>query len=160
MSDAWIALGSNLGVPEACLRQAVQRLSELPHSQGLRCSPWYCSAPIGGPPDQPDYLNAICRLDTRLAPMALLRTLQAIETEAGRERQVRWGPRTLDLDIILYDDRISDDPELTLPHPRAHERAFVVRPMCDLAPDIALHGKPVKDWLPNVAGQTIRLYQP
>lgn len=157
MSLAYIALGSNLGVSEHWLAQALQQLDHLPHSQLLACSPWYRSAAIGGPADQPDYLNAVCRLQTDLAPLALLQALQTIEADAGRERTVRWGPRTLDLDIVLYDDLISQDPELTLPHPRAHLRAFVLRPLADLSPDLLLHGKAVKDWLPSVAEQ--RLHQ-
>lgn len=159
MSQAWIALGSNLGVSERWLSQALDQLHQLPHSQLLACSPWYRSEAIGGPADQPDYLNAVCHLETSLPPLALLRALQRIEADAGRERTVRWGPRTLDLDILLYDDQVSDDPELTLPHPRAHLRAFVLRPLADLAPDLMLRGKAVKDWLPEVAEQSLHAYQ-
>ncbi|MCH8529839.1 MAG: 2-amino-4-hydroxy-6-hydroxymethyldihydropteridine diphosphokinase [Saccharospirillum sp.] len=155
MSQAWIALGSNLGVSENWLELALEQLNQLPQSQLLACSPWYRSAAIGGPADQPDYLNAVCQLQTTLPPLDLLHALQQIEAEAGRERLVRWAPRTLDLDIICYDAVISNDPELTLPHPRAHQRAFVLRPLADLTPDLRLHGKAVKDWLPDVADQRL-----
>lgn len=159
MSQAWIALGSNLGGSEHWLSRALDQINQLPHSQLLACSPWYRSAAIGGPANQPDYLNAVCHLQTELPPLALLHALQQIEAKAGRERAIRWGPRTLDLDIILYDDRVSNDPELILPHPRAHQRAFVLRPLADLAPDLLLHDKAIKDWLPDVAEQSLVLYR-
>lgn len=155
MSTAFIALGGNLGQPDAQMRQALQAIGALPGTRLMATSRWYRSAPVGGPPGQPDFLNAVCRVDTRLAPRELLNALQRIEQAAGRIRLERWGPRTLDLDIILYDQLEQSDPELTLPHPRAHERAFVLRPLADLEPDLTLHGRPVSAWLSAVSDQKL-----
>ena len=155
MTRAYIALGSNLGVPEDHLSGALDAIGGLPDTTLDKTSRWYRTAPIGGPPDQPDFLNAVCRIDTRLAPYDLLHALQCIEQDFGRVRLERWGPRTLDLDIILYGDRVQNDPELTLPHPRAHERAFVLVPLADLDPSVLIQGKTASDWLPTVADQEI-----
>lgn len=133
LHHAVIALGANLGEAERALVEAVRSISELPNTQVLTSSRIFRTAPIGGP-EQPDYLNAVAILSTELTPMELLDVLHAIENAHGRERSVRWGPRTLDLDIIAFDDMRSDDPHLTLPHPRAHERAFVLMPWCDADP--------------------------
>lgn len=132
MSHSYIALGSNLGQPLAQLRAAVQAIASLPQTTIAAISPVYRSAAVG-PGDQPDYLNAVLRLETTLAPLALLEQLQAIETEQGRERDIRWGARTLDLDILLYDTITSENPRLTLPHPRMAERNFVLYPLRDVA---------------------------
>lgn len=137
---AYIAIGSNLNDPEAQVRQAFRVLAELPASRLIACSPLYRSAPVGGPPDQLDYVNAVTALDTVLNPDGLLTTLQAIEVQQGRIRTVRWGPRTLDLDLLLYDRLVLDGPRLTLPHPRLHERAFVLYPLYDIAPDLEIPG--------------------
>src|SRR5205814_9141826 len=104
---------------------------------------------------QPDYLNLVAELETRLEPIELLHRLQALEASHGRERKVRWGPRTLDLDIVWYGGREIDDPELTLPHPRAHEREFVLRPLCDLAPDLELRGRTAREWLESIEPQGV-----
>ena len=129
---AWIGLGANLGQPQAALRQAVHALAALPGTQVLRTSSLYRSAPVdaGGP----DYFNAVAEIATLLEPHPLLAALQAIEHGAGRERPYRNAPRTLDLDLLLYGDLRITSPQLTVPHPRMHERAFVLRPLAELAP--------------------------
>lgn len=131
----WIGLGANLGERAAHLRAALVGMGALPGTRVLRISPLYRSAPVdaGGP----DYLNAVAEISTLLAPQPLLQALQALEQAAGRERPYRNAPRTLDLDIVLWGadgaGRIAT-PTLTVPHPRLHERAFVLRPLADLAP--------------------------
>ncbi|MEX0623020.1 2-amino-4-hydroxy-6-hydroxymethyldihydropteridine diphosphokinase [Saccharospirillum sp.] len=152
---AYIALGSNLGLSADALEGAVAEIAALPETQVQQISPWYRSAAIGGPSNQPDYLNAVCAIDTALEPRPLLQALHQIEHHFGRERQVRWAPRTLDLDIIWFDNLTSPDPGLTLPHPRAHERAFVVRPLADIAPDLVLQGQPLSHWLKQTSDQAI-----
>ncbi|MCB1842190.1 MAG: 2-amino-4-hydroxy-6-hydroxymethyldihydropteridine diphosphokinase [Halioglobus sp.] len=132
MTPAYIALGSNLQSPIAQLRRAVAALAGLAQSRVTRVSGVYRSAPVG-PPGQPDYLNAAVCLQTRLAPHALLDALQDIETRQGRVRTQRWGPRTLDLDLLLYGDITLDDERLTLPHPRMHERDFVLLPLQEIS---------------------------
>ena len=154
MSQAWIALGSNLGDSGALLDEALEQIAQLPDSRLLASSKRYRTAPIGGP-EQPDYLNAACLIDTQLDPIELLHALQRIEQSAGRVRHERWGPRTLDLDIIAIDDLQSDDPKLTLPHPRAHQRAFVLHPLADLNPQLLIAGRSVQSWLDTVADQAI-----
>lgn len=128
---AWIGIGSNLDNPLAQVRQALDALAALPDCSGLQCSSLYRTPPLG-PPGQPDYINAVCTVDTGLSPRQLLRQLQALETRQGRVRTERWGPRTLDLDLLLYGPLVMDDQELTIPHPRLRERAFVLLPMLEL----------------------------
>jgi 2-amino-4-hydroxy-6-hydroxymethyldihydropteridine diphosphokinase len=117
-------------------------------------SPIYRSLPVGVT-DQPPFLNAVAALDTELGPDALLEVLLAVEAAHGRVRDVRWGPRTLDLDLVWFDGVVRDDPRLTLPHPRAHEREFVLRPLCDLAPDLRLHGRTAREWLDSLEPQGV-----
>jgi 2-amino-4-hydroxy-6-hydroxymethyldihydropteridine diphosphokinase len=135
--DAYIALGSNLDGPEAQLRRAVEALGCLPESRLVAVSSFYRSAPMG-PRDQPDYLNAVACLRTRLAPEALLDALQAIEAEQGRVREGsrRWGPRPLDLDILLYGDLRLESEHLDIPHPGVFQRNFVLYPLHELRPDL------------------------
>lgn len=133
MSLALVALGANLGDPAAALRWALRRLEGLGRVRAV--SKLYRTRPVGGPDGQPDYLNAAVSLSTELGPRALLRGLLALETEYGRVRLERWGARVLDLDLIAYDDLILSGPDLSLPHPRAWERAFVLLPLNDVAPD-------------------------
>lgn len=135
MTRAFIALGANLGEAEATLRGALVGLRSLGEVRGV--SALYRTAPVGGPPGQPDYLNAAAELETDLSASDLLTALHTLEAQAGRTREVRWGARTLDLDLIVYGDQLSDDPALTLPHPRAWDRAFVLAPLSDLAPYLA-----------------------
>lgn len=155
MSQAFIALGANLGDPVATIRAAFEALNELPESRLLASSELYRTAPVGMT-EQPEFVNAAARIETTLAPEALLDALLAIEHRFGRIRAERNGPRTLDLDILLYDDLVIDTPRLTLPHPRLHLRAFVLYPLADLAPDLALPGRgTLAAWLPAVANQGI-----
>lgn len=133
MSCAFIALGSNLKDPQQQLQRAITAILELPHSDIVRVSSAYRSAAVG-PGDQPDYLNAVLRLETSLSPLDLLTALQKIENTQGRERNLRWGARTLDLDILLYDDQTIDTSRLSIPHPRMRERNFVVYPLQEIEP--------------------------
>lgn len=133
--DAYVALGSNLGDPERQLSAAFAALGDLEGTELMGRSRLFQTSPQGGPPGQPDYLNAVARLQTRLDPQELLRGLQAIECRAGRQRAERWGPRTLDLDLVLYGGLALATPELTLPHPRLAERAFVLVPLAEVAPE-------------------------
>lgn len=154
MSRAWIALGSNQGDSAVILTTALDGIAALPASRLLACSHRYRTAPVGGP-EQPDFLNAVCLIETQLSAADLLSHLQRLESDAGRVRHERWGPRTLDLDIIAYDDLEQQDPKLTLPHPRAHQRAFVLHPLAELTPQLRLQGKTVSDWLVSVTDQAI-----
>ena len=138
---AYIGIGSNLDDPVAQVRQAWQALHDLSIGANVACSPLYCTAPVGGPPGQPDYINAVAALETSLTPDHLLEALQGIETRRGRVRTVHWGARTLDLDLLLYGQTIRNDPWLTLPHPRLHQRAFVLQPLHDLAPLLTVPGR-------------------
>jgi len=128
-----IALGSNLGDSRAILEAAIVMLAKTPGITVTSQSSWYRTAPIG--PPQPDYLNGCVILDVQLTPHDLLQTLLSIEKQFGRERRERWGPRTLDLDILLFDNLIIDTPTLQIPHPRMTERAFVLVPLAEIAPD-------------------------
>ena len=152
--QAYIGLGANLGDPHAALREAVRALAALPDSALQACSSLYRTAPIDA--TGPDYLNAVVRLEPRLAPHALLAALQRIEQVHGRQRPYRNAPRTLDLDLLLYGDQVIDTPTLTVPHPRLHERAFVLRPLAEIAPLLNVPGRGcVADLLVPVAGQRI-----
>jgi 2-amino-4-hydroxy-6-hydroxymethyldihydropteridine diphosphokinase len=139
MTMSVVALGSNLGDRLGILQAGVDALAELPEVDVMAISPVYETAPVGGPA-QPDFLNAVVRLRTSLGPLELLGRLHDIEAASGRVRGVRWGPRTLDLDIITYGDLVSSDPVLTVPHPRAAEREFVLAPWHDLDPGATLPG--------------------
>lgn len=140
---AVVALGSNLGDSQQILRHALDGFRRHDDVRVTAVSPLAKTAPVGGPPDQPDFLNQVLVIATTLAPYALLRFGQELEQAAARVRDIRWGPRTLDVDIIAYDDLVSDHPELTLPHPRAHDRAFVLAPWSWADPDAVLNGVPV-----------------
>ena len=139
MTAVVLALGSNLGDRQDILQGAVDAIVGLPGVRVTAVSPVYETVPVGGPA-QPDYLNAVVLADTALPSHELLDRLHEIEAAFDRVRLVRWGPRTLDLDIIVFGAERSDNPELTLPHPRAHERAFVLAPWHDVDPDAALPG--------------------
>ncbi len=132
---AYIGLGANLGDADGALADALRRLAALPQTRLVARSAVYRTAPIDS--SGPDYRNAVAELDTALEPAELLRALQAIEQAHGRERPYRNAPRTLDLDLLLYGDRVIATPDLTVPHPRLHERAFVLVPLLELAPDLA-----------------------
>lgn len=138
VTRAYIGLGSNLNRPREQLLTALSSLAALPHSRLAAVSSFYLSEPLG-PADQPCYLNAVAALDTDLAPLALLDGLQAIERCQGRRRQAqRWGPRTLDLDILLIGDLSLDLPRLKVPHYHMHARAFVLYPLAEIAPELNL----------------------
>ena len=136
---AWVGLGSNLDGPGAQVRTALDELGALPETRLEAASPLFFSAPQGGPP-QPVYVNAVARLRTALSPGALLEALLAIEARHGRRRTERNGPRTLDLDLLLYDAERIDTPALTLPHPRMHVRRFVLEPLLAIDPQAEIPG--------------------
>ncbi|ANF26093.1 2-amino-4-hydroxy-6-hydroxymethyldihydropteridine diphosphokinase [Stutzerimonas stutzeri] len=134
MERVYIGLGSNLAEPRRQLRGALDALTCIRDSQLAAVSSLYLSDPLG-PADQPRYNNAVAALDTSLSPLALLDALQAIELAQGRERKAeRWGPRTLDLDILLFGNRLISEPRLTVPHYHMHARAFVLYPLAEIAP--------------------------
>lgn len=138
MERIYIGLGSNLAEPVQQLRSALAALAALPHTQLLASSSLYASDPLG-PADQPRYVNAVAMLDSTLQPHALLDALQRIEQEQGRTRKAeRWGPRTLDLDILLFGNRILDDARLQVPHYHMHARPFVLYPLAELTPALRL----------------------
>lgn len=139
MTRAWIGLGSNLGDSRRQIAAACTRLDELPGTSLRATSRLYRSAPWG-PVAQPRYLNAVAEVETALDASGLLAALLEIESLHGRERSVRWGPRTLDLDLLLYDGETISSPQLTVPHPRLAERAFVLVPLAEIAPDIEVPG--------------------
>ncbi len=135
-TTAYIALGSNLGDRQDYLDRALQALQEHPDITVTQVSRSHETAPAGGPPGQGPYLNAAAELQTDLGPAELLAVLLEIERQLGRVREERFGPRTIDLDLLLYGDRVQEDSRLTLPHPRMAERAFVLAPLCEIAPDV------------------------
>jgi 2-amino-4-hydroxy-6-hydroxymethyldihydropteridine diphosphokinase len=138
MQRCFIALGSNQDDPAAQVAMAFGELQRLPQSQLLACSSLYRSAPLG-PQDQPAFINAVAMLDTLLAPEALLDALQDIERRAGRVRKAeRWGPRILDLDLLLYANQMIDTPRLQVPHYHMHARSFVLYPLAELAADLIM----------------------
>jgi 2-amino-4-hydroxy-6-hydroxymethyldihydropteridine diphosphokinase len=134
---AVLALGANIGDRAATLQAALDGLGA--HTRVVAVSAIFETAPVGGPP-QPDFYNAVVLVDTTLAATDLLAVAHSLEAAAGRVRLEHWGPRTLDVDVLAYDDTRSDDPQLTLPHPRAHERAFVVSPWLEIEPDGRIDG--------------------
>lgn len=136
MMRSYIALGSNQGSPLAQIYGALNALKRLPDSRLAACSRLYGSRAVG-PGQQDDYINAVAAIDTALSPDALLTALQAIEAQHGRLRDIRWGPRTLDLDILSYGEREIHDQRLDIPHPRAGERRFVLLPLAELDPALA-----------------------
>ena len=139
LTAAYIALGSNLDNPVAQLHAGFEELAMLPDTRLARMSSIYRSAPVGYL-DQPDFFNAVAQIETALAPARLLKELLAIENKRGRVREFPNAPRTLDLDIVLYGDAAVHEPELTIPHPRMHERAFVLVPLAEIAPDAIVPG--------------------
>ncbi len=149
---AWIGIGANLGDPMTTLRDAVRELGCLPHTQLDAVSQPWQSAAIGA--DGPRFVNAVARLSTALGPHALLDALLAIEARHGRKRTARNAPRTLDLDLLLLGNRRLDDDRLALPHPRLHQRRFVLGPLLELDPLLEIPGLgPARDWLARVAAQ-------
>ncbi len=161
--EAFIALGSNLGDRAGSIGSALRSLETIATERRVTCSPLYETAPMG-PQDQPAYVNAVCRLATRLAPLALLDATQAIEQAHGRVRDdgqpaLRWGPRSLDLDILLLGQEQHADERLTVPHPGIAQRSFVLMPLNDLAPTLAIPGMgPISELLAHCERFDIRLF--
>ncbi|HEX4816283.1 MAG TPA: 2-amino-4-hydroxy-6-hydroxymethyldihydropteridine diphosphokinase [Nonomuraea sp.] len=155
---AVLALGSNLGNRFQILQGAVDALFDAPGLEFVKASPVYETAPVGGPPGQDPYLNAVVVADTTLDPRTLLERALSVENAFGRERAERWGPRTLDVDLIVVGSAVCDDPELTLPHPRVHERAFVLVPWSEVDPEGAIPGRGrVADLVKGLDRQGVRL---
>ena len=153
-ATAYVALGANLNDPRAAIERAVASLAALTTTSALRTSSLYRSASVGAV--GPDYLNAVAELRTLLSPFELLAALQRIEDDHGRTRSYRNAPRTLDLDLLLYDDLVLATPTLTVPHPRLHERAFVLVPLTEVAPRVVIPGRGrAKDLLASVATQRV-----
>ena len=138
MQRVYLGLGANLNSPKKQLDNAVIALKSLPNSEFIACSHYYASKPMG-PQDQPDYVNAVACINTLLEPEQLLDLTQAVERDHGRVRkEERWGPRTLDIDILLFGDQVIDTPRLTVPHYGLVEREFVVYPLLEIAPSLVL----------------------
>lgn len=144
---AFLGMGSNLGDSRRLLRDAIDALGD----GVVAVSPLYETQPVGGPPGQQNYLNLVVELETDQTPRQLLGLCRRLETAAGRVRAERWGPRTLDVDILLVGDLRVDEPDLVVPHPRMHERRFVMAPLADLAPELV-----PRDWEHRVEGSVRR----
>ncbi len=152
---AYVGVGANLESPQANVERGIDALRELPQTEVIACSGLYASAPVDAP--GPDYVNAVVALRTALDAAPLLQALHAIEARFGRVRSATNAPRTLDLDLLLYGDQRSDDAALRLPHPRLHQRAFVLRPLLEIAPDLQVPGLGMlAAYLPRVQDQPIR----
>lgn len=162
--EAFIGLGSNQQAPQQQLQTALRALAALPDTELVACSSFYRSAPVG-PQDQPDFINAVAQLATALSPLALLDHLQTIEQQQGRVRDQYWGPRTLDLDLLLYGEQVIDHPRLQVPHPHMWERAFVLRPLAELLAELQpplkmLHTQSLDERLAACASQAIERLEP
>ena len=134
---AYIALGSNLENPGMQLQRAVDEVASVPGIELTGCSQLYLSDPVG-PEGQPDYCNAVVKIETTLEPIALLDAMQAVENSHSRVRSLRWGPRTLDLDILLYGNQVIESERLTIPHYQMHVRNFVLCPLADISPELVM----------------------
>jgi 2-amino-4-hydroxy-6-hydroxymethyldihydropteridine diphosphokinase len=153
---AYVAFGANLGDPFAAFAHARSAIAALPDTRLVAYSSCYRSAPVGVPGEQPDYINAVIALETGLAPQPLLDALLDIETAAGRTRAAALAPRPIDLDLLLHGDTVMHTPALTLPHPRLHERAFVLLPLTEIAPELLIPGfGALAPLLTAVSGQRI-----
>lgn len=154
MTPAYIGLGANLGEAGATLRRAAADIARIHGVSGLRLSPFYRSAPVDS--SGPDYVNAVAALRTILSARELLLELQRIESQYGRTRPYRNAPRTLDLDLLLYGSEHIEEPDLVVPHPRMHERAFVLAPLADLEPGLRLAQGALPELLQQCADQVVR----
>lgn len=139
LEPVYIALGANIGQPADQVREGMEALAMLRNTRLCAVSSLYRSAPVGHV-EQPDFINAVALIETALEPRALLEALLAIEQRFGRRREFQNAPRTLDLDILLYAERAVDEPGLTIPHPRMHERPFVIVPLAEIAPEVNIPG--------------------
>lgn len=156
MIDAYIGLGSNLDSPEIQIQKAVAAVDQIPDTRIVGLSSLYLSSPVG-PQDQPDYINAVAHIVTGLPADALLLQLQSIENRQGRTREVHWGPRIIDLDLLLYGSQIINEKNLIVPHPEMSNRAFVLYPLNEIAPDIQIPGTgPIELLLQNIDIDDIR----
>ncbi|WP_321283227.1 2-amino-4-hydroxy-6-hydroxymethyldihydropteridine diphosphokinase [uncultured Vibrio sp.] len=160
MITAYIAVGSNLADPVSQAKQAIEALKTLPESTFVKASQLYSSTPMG-PQNQPDYINAVVAIETNLTPLQLLDCTQAIEQEQGRVRKdERWGPRTLDLDIVLYGNEVINSERLTIPHYGMKEREFVLYPLAEIAPSLQLpDGTEVSSLLNQVDRNGLNIWQ-
>lgn len=139
--DAYIALGSNLGDRQSNIGIALQKIAALAETRAVGTSRFLDNPAVGGPSDSPPFLNAVTQIETSLSPKQLLRKLLEIEQSLGRERREKWGPRTIDLDLLLYGNETIVTDELTVPHPRMHERRFVLIPLGELSPQLIIPGQ-------------------
>lgn len=160
MITAYIAVGSNLADPVSQAKKAIETLKTLPESEFIKASELYSSTPMG-PQNQPDYINAVVAIKTNLTPLQLLDCTQAIEQEQGRVRKdERWGPRTLDLDILLYGNEVINSERLTIPHYGMKEREFVLYPLAEIAPSLQLpDGAEVSSLLKQVERNGLNIWQ-
>lgn len=139
MTIAYLGMGSNLDCPYDQLTDAIREIESIPSTSLIQVSSYYKSRPVG-PQDQPDFLNAVVSVETDLSPGQLLDFLQKIEMQHGRKRIIRWGARTLDLDILLFGDRLINTTRLVIPHPELHKRPFVIQPLYEIAPGLEIPG--------------------
>jgi 2-amino-4-hydroxy-6-hydroxymethyldihydropteridine diphosphokinase len=154
---AYIGLGSNLEDPVQQLKTALNELDQLPRTKRIRASSLYSSKPVG-PQDQPDFVNAVACLSTDLTPIELLDALQALEQSHRRVRERHWGPRTLDLDILLYDEQIIEQPRLIIPHAFMHTRGFVLLPLAEIDAHLSIPNKgSISDILSNIATDDLQI---
>jgi|YelNatPaOPRAMG01_1025707.scaffolds.fasta_scaffold01164_15 2-amino-4-hydroxy-6-hydroxymethyldihydropteridine diphosphokinase len=135
MARCFIGLGSNLGDKLLNIKRALELLSKEDHVSLKGVSPLYCTSPVG-PQDQDWFINCVCSIETSLEPLKLLKAILSVEEKMGRVRERPWGPRIIDLDVLFYDELVYSSPELSIPHPEAHKRAFVLIPLMDLVPDL------------------------
>jgi 2-amino-4-hydroxy-6-hydroxymethyldihydropteridine diphosphokinase len=155
MARAFIGLGANLGDPRAQLHGAIQALGGFPQTRLVNASSLYRSAPVGYA-QQPDFINAVAEVETALSPRDLLDALLRLEAESGRTRSFPNAPRTLDLDLLLYGSEVIVEERLSVPHPRMHERAFVLMPLVEIAPDVDIPGRGAASaWLSRAANQSV-----
>lgn len=154
-AKAYIALGSNLDDPALQIQSAISALEKLPESKLSKTAAWYQSRAIG-PGVQADYINTVVAIVTELSPQQLLKELQSIENQQGRKRTLHWGPRSIDLDILLYDQQVINSTNLVIPHPRLSQRNFVLYPLADIAPELILPDKtPLQELLANTCAEGI-----
>ena len=146
MTVAVLGLGGNIGDTQSLMVAAIGHLAKNPEIELRAVSALYHTPPWGKT-DQPPFLNAAVKIETRLSPVALLKTVLGVEQELGRERAERWGPRTIDIDILVYGTVVVDEPGLRIPHPRLKERAFALAPLVDVLPDAHVSGRQASDWL-------------